>query len=360
MRSRVQRLEKTRAARRRRTVIAAAIAGGIGVVAIILGVVLALGSPDAKTVELPETTAATETMAFDETAEETAAVSTPIEVPSVTGMSFEEARALLEVAGFVVTGTQTPSGDVASGTVVAQEPPAGSRVASGIEVALIYAGAAAAPAVPAAPGVRAVVCLDPGHQGRANSATEPLGPGSKEMKAKVSGGAVGVVTRIPEPRLTLKVAVLVKERLEAEGIQVVMTRVTDAVDISNRQRAEVANAAGADLFVRIHADSHTNAALKGVSILYPAGNQWVGPIEAESLKAAEAMRDAVLGATGAADRGIVKRADLTGFNWAKVPSVLVEMGFMSNPVEDELLATEAYQAKLADGIAAGIVEYLER
>jgi N-acetylmuramoyl-L-alanine amidase len=97
-----------------------------------------------------------------------------------------------------------------------------------------------------------------------------------------------------------------------------------------------------------------------VSVLYPSGNDWVVPIEARSLDAAEAMRAAVLRATGAADRGIVKRADLTGFNWSKVPSVLIEMGFMSNPIEDEMLATEAYQAKLADGITAGIVAYLEQ
>jgi N-acetylmuramoyl-L-alanine amidase len=356
------RLEETKAVRKRRLKVLAIVAGGIGVVAIVVGTVLAVvGARSRSSAELPDTIASLESTGFEDTLESRAVTEALIEMPSVIGMRLDNARMLLEVAGFVVSSTPTPSGEVTTDTVLAQEPAAGMRVVPGIEVALVYAGdqtiAAMAPQAQRESGP--VVCLDPGHQQTANNDTEPLGPGSKETKAKVTGGAVGAVTRQPEYKLTLAVAMLVKDRLEARGVNVVMTRTADAVDISNRQRAEVANSAGADLFVRIHADSNTNAALKGVSILYPSGNEWVEPIEARSLRAAEAMRGAVLHATGAQDRGIVKRADLSGFNWSAVPTVLVEMGFMSNPAEDEMLATDAYRTKLADGIAAGIMAYLE-
>ncbi len=137
-----------------------------------------------------------------------------------------------------------------------------------------------------------------------------------------------------------------------------MTRTTGAVDISNSQRADVANKAGADLFIRIHADGSTNGDTRGLSTLYPAGNDWVKPISTPSLTAAKIIHSEVLLTTGAPDRGIVPRKDLSGFNWAKVPSVIVECGFLSNPTEDKLLATDAYQLKLAEGMATGILEYL--
>ena len=137
-----------------------------------------------------------------------------------------------------------------------------------------------------------------------------------------------------------------------------MTRTTANVDISNAQRAQVANDAGADLFLRIHADSSTNAGTNGVTTLYPGGNEWTSPLTEPSLKAAGLIHRQVLASTGAADRSLSERADLSGFNWATVPSVLVETGFLSNPAEDKLLADEAYQDKLADGIARGVLEYL--
>ena len=68
---------------------------------------------------------------------------------------------------------------------------------------------------------------------------------------------------------------------------------------------------------------------------------------------------AALAATGAANAGIVQRSDLSGFNWSKVPTVLVEMGFMSNRAEDKALTTGSYQQKLAVGLANGVVDYLK-
>jgi N-acetylmuramoyl-L-alanine amidase len=205
-----------------------------------------------------------------------------------------------------------------------------------------------------------VVCIDPGHQARANLAPEPIGPGSATTKPKVAGGTTGVVTHVPEYRFALLVSLRVKARLEARGVRVVMTRVSDDVDISNAQRAQLANSVGARLLLRIHADGSTNHSVHGISTLYPTGNWWVAPIEAPSLRAAQTIHAGVVGATGAADRGLSGRGDMTGFNWSTVPAVIVESGFMTNSAEDRALNSEAYQERLAAGIAAGVLAYLGR
>ncbi len=288
-----------------------------------------------------------------------------IEVPDVCGMQLEEAETLLAVAGFSVIRVPTPVGESQPGVILTQDPVQGSRIGAGSDVSLVYADAVAevdqtstATATGSASG-ELVVCIDPGHQLKANLDTEPVGPGSSELKPKVTGGATGAVTKQTEHALALIISNKVKERLQAKGVTVVMTRVADAVDISNRQRAEVANKANAQLFVRIHADGSVNADIQGISTLYPANNSWVSPIEARSVRAARLIQDATVKATGATDRGLTPRGDIAGFNWSTVPAVLIETGFLSSPVEDKLLATGDYQDKLADGIAAGILAYLD-
>ncbi len=95
----------------------------------------------------------------------------------------------------------------------------------------------------------------------------------------------------------------------------------------------------------------------GCSRSYRTRNQWTGPIAAPSARAGRDIQAATLSATGAYDRGITPRSDMAGFNWSQVPSVIVEMGVMSNPAEDRLLATDSYQQRLANGMAAGIAAY---
>ena len=368
-------MERVRGKRNRVYLIAGAAAASVALVAIALGFALAgpRAAADATAQIDPGTLAM---MAAEETTSvaDAAAESTPavlVEVPDVVGSPLEEAELLLGVAGLEVVRVSTPRGEAATGTVLSQTPEAGERVTSGTTVEVVWAdpaasaaggGAVAAVTASAAtdrpPSQPRVVCIDPGHQQRANSEQEPIGPGAKETKAKVTGGGTGAVTKQPEYQLVLAISLKIKERLEARGVKVVMTRTTDAVDISNSQRAAIANGARADLFLRIHADSSTNADLRGISTLYPGGNSWVAPIEARSLEAAQSVSTAVIAATGASDRGIVKRADLSGFNWSQVPSVLVETGFLSNPIDDRQLADPAYQDTLADGIAAGVLAYL--
>lgn len=288
----------------------------------------------------------------------TTATALPVEVPALTGMRIAEAEVLLKAAGLALTRVGTPAGDVAPGWVLDQRPAPGERVAPGSVVTLTFADPSATESTNTPRPTGFVVCIDPGHQGKANSDPEPIGPGAKETKPKVSGGATGVTTRVPEHEIALAISLKVRDRLERYGVTVVMTRTTANVDISNAQRAQVANNAAANLFLRVHADSSTNASRQGVSTLYPGGNEWVAPITQRSLKAAGVIQREMLESTGAIDLSLAERADLSGFNWATVPSVLVETGFLSNPAEDKKLSDPAYQDKLADGIARGVLEYL--
>ncbi|MNV72829.1 N-acetylmuramoyl-L-alanine amidase AmiA precursor [compost metagenome] len=121
----------------------------------------------------------------------------------------------------------------------------------------------------------------------------------------------------------------------------------------------MANEAGAALVVRIHADGDASASTKGFSVLYPsAGQPAVKPIAADSKQAAGYLLAGLQQATGSKGRGLSARDDLSGFNWSKVPVALVELGFMTNPEEDELMSEAAYQQKLAIGIADGIEQFM--
>lgn len=216
------------------------------------------------------------------------------------------------------------------------------------------------PSKPAASSSGFVVVIDPGHQGKGDPRPEPIGPGSSETKARNTSGASGRVTGLDESQLNLYVSLKIRDILQSRGVKVVMCRTTQNVTISNGERARMANSAKADLFLRVHADDVTNTSEHGFMTMVPAANKWWGGTRlAESEKAGRMVQRASIAATGAKDRGITHRGDMSGFNWATVPSVLVEMGFMSNADEDRRMATDAYQRKLATGISNGVMEYLE-
>jgi len=218
-------------------------------------------------------------------------------------------------------------------------------------------------AVPAASAKqRATVVIDPGHDLRANSATEPIGPGSSTMKIKDGGGTHGVVSGLREADLNLRVALRLRTLLERTGMRVVMTRTrTAGASIGNIARARIANREGAALFLRIHADGSTDPSARGTHTLYPALRKgWTDDVYGESRRAARIVQRELRAVLGFPDRGLQERSDFTGFNWANVPVILVEMGFMTNPTEDRLLATSAYQQRAAIGLCHGTLAFLGR
>lgn len=202
------------------------------------------------------------------------------------------------------------------------------------------------------------VTIDPGHQAQGNSDTEPIGPGASEEKMKVTWGTSGVATGNSESQVVLDIGLKLRDYLVSKGVNVVMVRETQDVDISNSQRAQIANESGSVLFIRLHLDGADGSDRRGFWTLVPGYNEWTGPIVEQSRIAGEIVQRNAVAATGAVDLGITERTDLSGFNWCQVPSILCEMGYMSNPDEDVLLATEEYQQKLAQGMGDGIIEYL--
>ena len=209
---------------------------------------------------------------------------------------------------------------------------------------------------------RATVVTDPGHDLRANPATEPIGPGSATRKIKDGGGTHGVVSGLREADLNLRVALRLRSLLERAGLRVVMTRTTtEGTGIGNIARARIANRAGAALFLRIHADGSTDPGARGTHTLYPALREgWTDDVYTESRRAAVVVQRELRAALGFPDRGLQERSDYTGFNWADVPVILVEMGFMTNRTEDRQLATAAYQRRAAVGLCRGTLGFLGR
>ncbi len=205
-----------------------------------------------------------------------------------------------------------------------------------------------------------VVVIDPGHDARANLATEPIGPGSASRKIKDGGGTHGVVTGIREPDLTLDVSLRLRRLLRAAGVRVVMTRTrTAGASMGNIARAQIANRVGAALFLRVHADGSASSAARGTHTLTPALQRgWTDDVYRASSRAATLVQAELVRALGFPDRGIQERSDFTGFNWSDVPVVLVEMGFMTNPSEDRALATPAVRGRAALGLCRGTLRFL--
>jgi len=201
-----------------------------------------------------------------------------------------------------------------------------------------------------------IIGIDPGHQGEANYSKEAVAPGSSEMKAKVASGTQGVSTRVPEYVVNLDVSMKLKEALIAEGAQVVMSRESHDVDISNQERAIMMNEAGCDLVLRIHCNGAENKKKTGIGLYVRA----TGTGAEESYAASEAILPCMVEATGAKSDGIFQRDTYTGLNWSEVPCILVEMGFMSNKEEDEKLNDPAYQDLLVSGMVEGICTYFGR
>src|SRR5919197_1088414 len=204
----------------------------------------------------------------------------------------------------------------------------------------------------------ALICIAPGHgtPPAIGAQKEPIGPGSRVVKIKDGGGAAG------EAEVNLAIALRTRTLLLRAGYRVAMTRTGPTFRYGsggNIARAQFCNVRHAALMLRIHADGSASPRSHGVETLYPAFHRvWTDDIYARSLRAAQLVQRGVVRATGAADLGLVPRSDLTGFNWANVPAILVEAGFLTNPTEHRRLESGAYQQRVARGLLAGVEAYV--
>jgi len=201
-----------------------------------------------------------------------------------------------------------------------------------------------------------VICVDAGHGISSVEREEPIAPGSEKTKSAFVAGTTG--KNQTEEQLNLRLALLLEKVLKEYGATVHMTRTTHETTLSNIDRAELANSVNADICVKIHADGAGVSSVHGISMLVPSNENLKNEsVCNESKKAGEKVLDWVIRETGAKNNGVIKRSDLTGFNWSKVPVILIETGFMTNPEEDALLETDEYCGKLVTGIVNGLLEY---
>lgn len=205
------------------------------------------------------------------------------------------------------------------------------------------------------------VCIDPGHQGSwvDMSAQEPMAPGSSQTKNKATTGTSGNYSKVPEYEVNLEVSLVLQKELTSRGYKVVMTREDNDKASSNKERAEFATEAGADITVRIHANSDNSASAAGALTMAPtSSNQYLDKdIIEKSNTLASCIIDSYCNATGLANKGVISADNMTGTNWSTIPVAILEMGFMSNQSDDLYITNSANHETMAKGIADGIDAY---
>lgn len=205
-----------------------------------------------------------------------------------------------------------------------------------------------------------LIVIDAGHQMKANLEQEPVSPDSAQTKNKVAGGTRGVSTQRPEYEVTLEISLLLEEELQSRGYDVVQIRRENDVNISNVERAEMANDLRAEAFLRIHCNGSTNQNAEGaMTICQTSDNPNNGDLYTRSKLLSETILDELVQATGCQREYVWETDSMSGINWCRVPVTLIEVGYMTNPKEDEQLCSQEYQKNIVQGIANGLDRYFQ-
>ena len=205
-----------------------------------------------------------------------------------------------------------------------------------------------------------LVVVDPGHSSVMPEGMEPVGPGSQEFKAADTIGTTGVITQVPEYELTLAISIKLREELEQRGYTVILTRETSDEPLSCIKRAAIANDAGADAMIRIHANGSDNPENCGaMTICITPQNPYIGELYPASRRLSDYLITEFCNATRCYSEGVWETDSMSGNNYSQVPVTILEMGYMTNEQEDMLMQQEEYQKNMVTGIANGVDAYFE-
>lgn len=206
-----------------------------------------------------------------------------------------------------------------------------------------------------------VIVIDPGHSSEIPDGQVPLGPGSDEMKDADNYGAVSVTNGLHEYELVLDVSLMLRDKLEARGYKVVMVRTTNTGKYSCLYRAKVANDNNAAIFLRVHANAAPKDHSKNgaMTICITEDNEFVPAMYKKSRLLSDLILSNYVAAVGCFNEGVWERDDMVANNWSKVPTTLVELGYMTNEREDQLMQTDAYKEKMANGLLYGVDAYFK-
>lgn len=192
-----------------------------------------------------------------------------------------------------------------------------------------------------------IVVIDPGH-------------GTIKAGGWVDPGAIGTTLKVRELNVNIPISLKVEEYLRREGVEVILThRGTTNRDLYDR--ANLANNENAYCFVSIHANATANRAIQGIGVFYYAP-EWMPEIFMQRLERqnlATYILDEALRSTGRPSYGIFEE-NFAVIRETRMPSVLVETGFLTNQQEEQLLSSPAFQDQIASGIAKGILKFLNQ
>lgn len=203
-----------------------------------------------------------------------------------------------------------------------------------------------------------IVVIDPANQAVVNAEQVEIGPNTDETKQGASMGNVGTTLGTKESELNLTYARLLKAELELRGYEVILTRDTDEINLSNKARAELANESSATAFVRIQMNYSENSALTGVmAVCMPADSPYNAQLYNDSYRLATRLLEGVLNNTACENQGIYETDQMTAINWSNIPVALVKLGYLSNAEDEGKLVDASYQQQIIKGLADGLDAY---
>lgn len=222
-----------------------------------------------------------------------------------------------------------------------------------------------------------VVFIDPARQITEDMSLEPMSPDVEApallangqyatptsaqmagMKSKMSTGAMGVSTGSFEYDVTLSIANYLNAELVKRGYTVYMSRTANNVDISNAKRAQMANAYGAEIYIKIETPAASEATATGMlGFITTSTNSHTGFMYQKNYELCYDILKTSCEETGAKRMGIYETDELTVLNYCDMPATVMDVGFLSNEQDDLALGTEDYKKKIAVGMAKGIDLY---